>query len=78
MSCNTWGGGACSPRKFSENRCSEIVSEAIWDRTRAVVAIHKKVARGVLHPIFGCLCVCICMPADFEFPREKVLRLTEQ
>ena len=36
------GSGACSPSKFSENRCSEIVSEAIWDRTRAVVAIHKK------------------------------------
>ena len=37
--CKTRGGlGACSPRKILEIRCSEIPSEAIWDKTRAVVA----------------------------------------
>ena len=32
------GSGACSPRNFSEIRCSEIASEVTLDRSRAVVA----------------------------------------
>ena len=31
------GVGACSPRKILETRCSEIASETIWDKARAVV-----------------------------------------
>ena len=40
------GLGTCSPREI---RCSKIASEAIWDKTRAVVPRHM--AHGVF---FGC------------------------
>ena len=59
--------GACSPRKFLEIRSSEIASEAILGQKHS----HTRyLARGVLH--------LITKPADFEFSREKVLRLAEQ
>ena len=37
-------------------------------------------ACGVLRPVFGCprMPMTFPKPVDFEFPREKVLRLTEQ
>ena len=37
-------------------------------------------AYGVLHLIFGCprMPMAFPKPVDFEFPREKVLRLAEQ
>ena len=73
--------GACSPRKILEIRCSDIASEAIWDKTRAVVAIYIYIyiyihgSRSIVLPVYVCICY---KPADLEFPRERVLRLAEQ
>ena len=59
---------------FREIRCSEIASEVIWDRSRAVVAIWL-----VEYCIqFLAVTYAFAKPASFEFPREKVLRLPEQ
>ena len=62
--------GHASPRKFLEIRCSEIVSEAILGQKQSR---SSYMACGTFHPIFG-----FAKPADFEFPREKVLSLAEQ
>ena len=74
--CKTRGvWGYAPPGKFLEIRCSEIAYEAILGRKQ-----NRKsyMARGVLHPIFGWPRMhAICQPADFEFLREKVLRLAE-
>ena len=43
--------GACSPRKF---KCSEIASEAILGQKQSRSGY---MARGVLHPNFGCPCM---------------------
>ena len=59
------GSGGCSPRKILEIRCSEIASEAILGQK---LSRSSYMARG---EIFVC-------PHDFEFPREKLLRLAEQ
>ena len=69
------GVGTCFPRKILEMRCSEIASEAIWDKTRAVVATWLMKYCIQFLPVHICICY---KPADFEFPREKVLRLGEQ
>ena len=45
-------------------------------RIRAVVAIHAWFAEYCIQ--FWLFTYAFAMPADFEFPREKVLRLTEQ
>ena len=68
--------GACSPRKCLEIRCPEIASEAILGQKQS----RSYMACGVLHPISGCprMPMTFPMPVDFEFPREKVLRLAEQ
>ena len=68
------GSGGMLPHL--EIRCSEIASEAILGHRQS----HSSyTARGVLHPIFGCpRSYAFAKPADFEFPREKVLRLAEQ
>ena len=46
------GLGACSPRKILEIRSSEIVSEDILGQKQSR---SSYMARGVSHPIFGCL-----------------------
>ena len=48
----------------------EIASEAILGQKQSR---SSYMARGVLHPIFGCPCMRFVKPADVEFPREKVL-----
>ena len=59
-----------------EIRCSEIASEAILGQKQSR---SSYMARGVLHPIFGCPRMdYFAVPADLEFPRKKVLRLTKQ
>ena len=59
------GGGACSPRKFFEIGCSEISSEAILGQKQSRSSC---MARGVLHPIFGCPCMhSLSQLADLEF-----------
>ena len=62
------GSGGMLPQENVEIRCSEIASEAILGQKQSR---SSYMARGELHPIFGC-------PHDFEFPREKLLRLAEQ
>ena len=48
-----------------------LLLRSFWDRNRIYMA------RGQLHPIFGC--PCFAKPADLEFSlREKVLQLAEQ
>ena len=55
----------------------EIASEAILGQKQS--SSYMYMARGALHLIFGCpRAYAFAIPADFEFPREKVLRLTEQ
>ena len=65
---------ACFPRKFFVIRCPEIASEAILEQKQN----HSSyMARGALNPIFGCPCTyALAIPADFQFPQEKVLKLT--
>ena len=43
--------GACSNRKILEIRCSEVTSEANFGQKQTR---SSYMARGVLHPIFGC------------------------
>ena len=57
--------GECGGMLPVEITCSEIASEAIWDKSRAVVAVW-------LHPIFSCP-YAFAKPGDVQFPREKVL-----
>ena len=62
--CKTKGGpGAWSPRKIL---CFEIASEVVLGQKQSN---SSYMAHGVLH---------LGYPADFEFPREKVLRLAKQ
>ena len=59
------GSGGMFPQEI---RCSEIASEAILAQKQSG---SSYMARGVLHPIFGCPCI-FAKPVDFEFLREKV------
>ena len=64
---------ACTLRKFFEIRYSEIASEAILGQKQS---FSSYMACRVLYPIFGCPCMyAFAKPTDFEFSREKVLRL---
>ena len=64
--------GHAPPRKFLEIRRTEIASWAILGQKQSR---SSYMARGVLHPIFGCPCMHFVKPADVEFPQEKVLGL---
>ena len=66
------GSGACSPRKFLEIRCPEIVSEAILGQKHSHTSY---LARGVLHPIISCPCMHLLSQLTSNFP---VLKLAEQ
>ena len=58
----------CSPRKFYlEIRYSEIASGAIFEQKQSVSSYYFIQFLAVLH--------AFAKPADFKFPREKVLRL---
>ena len=65
---NKRGLRKCSPGKFFEIRCSEIASETIWGRTRAITAAWL---------IVYCI-EFLSKPADIKFLQEKVLGLVEQ
>ena len=65
------GLGGCSHRKFFEIRCSEIASGAIFGQKQSLSNYNFIQNLAVLHALFA-------KPADFKFPREKVLRLAEQ
>ena len=62
--------GGCSPRKFLEIRCSEVASGAIFEQKQGRSSYYFIQFLAVLH--------AFAKPADFKFPREKVLRLVEQ
>ena len=47
-----------------------MASEAILGQKQSGTTCSY-MARGVLHPIFGCPCI-FAKPVDFEFPQEKV------
>ena len=66
----TRGSGGCSPRKFLEIRCSEVASGAIFGQKQSRSSYYFIQFLAVLH--------AFAKPADFKFPREKVLRLAEQ
>ena len=69
--CKTRGVWGHAPLgNFLENRCSEIVSEAILGEKQSR---SSYMAPGVLHRIFGCPCA-FAKPANLEFLREKVGR----
>ena len=61
------GLGGCSPRKFLEIRCSEVASGAILGQNQRHSSYYFIQFLPVLH--------AFAKPADFKFPREKVLRL---
>ena len=62
--------GGCSPRKFLEIRCSEVASGAIFGQNQSRSSYYFIQFLSVVH--------AFAKPADFKFPREKVLRLAEQ
>ena len=61
--------GACSPRKFLEIRCSEIASEAILGQKQSG---SSYMARGAMHPIFGCSCMHLLSQLTSNFHERKV------
>ena len=63
------------PSKFSEIRCSEIVSEAILGQKQSR---SSYMTRRNIAPDFWLSMYALVKPADFDFPREKVLVLAEQ
>ena len=67
------GSGGMLPQEILEIRCSEIASEAILGQKQSR---SSYMARGVLHPIFGCPRMYLL--SQLTSNREKVLRLTEQ
>ena len=68
-------GGMLPHENFFEIRCSGIASEAVLGQNQSR---SSYMAGGALHQILGCPRNAFAIPADFEFPQEKVLRLTEQ
>ena len=64
-------GGMIPQGNFVKIRCFEIVSEAILDKSRVVVATW--IAENFRLSIYT-----FTKPADIKFAREKVLRLAEQ
>ena len=69
----------CSPRKFLEIRRSEIASEAIlgqkqsrssYNTPRAMLHGSRSIASNFWLSVYA-----FAKPADFEFSRERVLRL---
>ena len=67
------GSGGMLPQEISENRCSEIASEAILGQKQSR---SNYMARRIASNFW--LSMYALKPADFEFPQEKVLRLAEQ
>ena len=53
-----------------EFRCSEIASGAIFGQKQSLSSYYLIQFLAVLRPF--------AKPADYKFPREKVLRLAEQ
>ena len=64
-----WGDGPPC-RKFLEIRCYEIASGAIFGQKQSRSSYYFIQFLAVLH--------AFAKPADFKFPRSKVLRLAEQ
>ena len=67
--------GHAPTRKFSEIRCFEIASEAILGQkqSRSSYMTRRNIASNFWQSMYA-----LVKPADFEFPREMVLRLAEQ
>ena len=61
-----------------EIKCSEIGSEAILGQKQSRTSSISHMARRVLLSNFWLSMYAFAKPADIEFPRGKVLRLTEQ
>ena len=68
MHARLGGLGACFPRKFLEIRCSEIASEVILGQKQSGV-LHRSWS---IASNFWLSTYAFALPADFEFPREKV------
>ena len=64
------GSGGMLPQEILEIRCSEIASGAIFGQKQSRSSYYFIQFLAVLH--------AFAKPADFKFPREKVLRLAEQ
>ena len=62
--------GDAPPGNFLEIRCSEVASGAIFGQKQSCSSYYFIQFLAVLH--------AFAKPADFKFPREKVLRLAEQ
>ena len=62
--------GGMLPQEILEIRCSEIASGAIFGQKQSHSSYYFIQFLAVLH--------AFAKPADFKFPREKVLRLAEQ
>ena len=68
MQDHAGGLGACFLRKFLEIRCSEIASEVILGQKQSGVLHHSwSIASN-----FWLSTYAFALPADFEFPRQKV------
>ena len=69
------GLGACSPMEFLKLDALGLLLRPFWDRSKAVVATW------LMEHCIQFLAVHIyefAIPADLEFPRQKVIRLTDQ
>ena len=68
------GSGGMFPPNFLESRCSEIASEAILGQKQI-----RSSSRSIASNFWLSMCA-FAKPADFGFPREKVLsqRVAEQ
>ena len=62
------GSGGMPPRKFLEIRCSEIASEAILGQKQSG---SSYMARGAMHPIFGCSCMHLLSQLTSNFHERR-------